>query len=77
VAVESDITGFFRERLPPDTTLVRLACDELVDQKRTLRQGIRRLNQMLRDQIRHLVPETQDCGRLDAHHRSLRGNNIF
>src|SRR5580704_16396237 len=77
MTMELDIATLFCECLAPDTTPVGLARDKLVDQKRLFRHRICRFNQTLRDEIRYLVPETQDRRRLDSHHGSFRGNNVL
>src|SRR5580700_1435060 len=75
--MEFDLATLFCECLAPDTPPVGLARDKLVDQKRLFRHRICRFNQTLRDEIRYLVPETQDRRRLDSHHGSFRGNNVL
>jgi hypothetical protein len=51
--------------------------NELVDQERVLRQRLCGLNQILRNQIRHFVPETQNRRGLDSYQGTFRANNVL
>src|ERR1700730_1803099 len=67
VTVELDSPSILCERFAPDTTPISLPRNELVDQERVLRQRRCGLNQILRNQIRHFVPETQNRRGLDSY----------
>src|ERR1700730_4298158 len=77
VSMKFDLATLFGERLAPDAASVGLPRDKLVDQKRLFRQRFCRFNQTLWDQIRYLVPETENRRRLDSYDGSLRGDDIL
>src|SRR6516164_5511098 len=60
VAMELDRANLLCEGFAPDTTPVSLPHNEFVDQEHMLRQRLCGFNQILRNEIRHFVPETQN-----------------
>src|SRR5580704_4389627 len=77
VAVELDSASLLGKCFAPDTTPVSLPRNELLDQERMLRKRLCGLNKILRNQIRHFVPETQNRRRFDSYQGTFRADNVL
>ena len=76
VPMEPDISVHLPESVRADASVLRLAHQELVEEQAVHGEPLSVGPHLLRDQIRILVPERKDAGRLDADERSILGDDV-